>query len=128
MTELGPTLKISIWAAAIIAASALLIFFARIHHKKLSIERKLAKQNYLKALEYFLDNPDDGAAKKECFRLGDEYFHFKLPDYFYYPIPDFDSHIDHIDNHKLREELINQDIEKALAARKEAGPEKKIPA
>jgi hypothetical protein len=86
------------------------VLLFEIHEVEEEIEKDKAKREYNRALKYYLKHPSDLKAKKDCYDKGDKFYRFKIPDFFSYPLPDFDTNIEYLDHKKMREDLINKDL------------------
>ncbi len=100
-------------AALVIAFRASVLLF-EIHEVEEERDKEKAKLEYEKAIKYYLKHPSDLKAKKECYDKGDKYYRFKIPDFFSYPLPDFDTHIEYLDHYKMREDLVTKDLSQRL--------------
>ncbi|RLA63783.1 MAG: hypothetical protein DRQ88_08010 [Epsilonproteobacteria bacterium] len=111
----------SIYWIEILLAIAVVTLMARVgyltfkmHEQHLEAKKESMQEEYEHALENFIQHPHDHKAKEDAYKKGDAYFKLKIPDYFEYPLPDFDTHIDYIDNRKVRKELVQKDIDKKM--------------
>lgn len=95
-------------------------FLGNYQEKRLRQERDSAEREYREALRLYLENKESIEAKEQCYRKGDIYFSFKVPDYFQYPFLDFDYNADFVDNRGLREEMVRDDINEELGKEKSA--------
>ena len=96
----------------LVAKVAYLAF--KIHEHHMELKHESMKEEYEHAVENFVEHPQDHKAKEDAFKKGDAYFKLKVPDYFEYPLPDFDTHVEYIDNRKIRKELVEEDISKKM--------------
>jgi len=103
---------------ALVAKIGYLLFKIHEHHQEL--QHETMREEYNHAIENFVHHPNDYKAKEEVYKKGDAYFKLKVPDYFEYPLPDFDTHVEYIDNRKIRKELVDKDIDNKLHHQKAA--------
>ena len=106
-------------AALVIAFRASVLLF-EIHEVEDELEKERAKMEYEKALKYYLKHPSNLKAKKICYDKGDKYYRHSLPDFFSYPLPDFDTHVEFLDHQKEREKLVTKDLDQRMRERKKA--------
>lgn len=67
--------------------------------------------DYDRALNECILHPENKELFQNCLEKGDLFFKFKIPDFFNYPIPVQDAHVEFIDNRKVREEMVKKDLE-----------------
>jgi len=120
MAEAVYYLEIIIGAVALVLAFRVSVLLFEIHEVEDEKHKKMAKHEYEKALKYYLKHPSDLKAKKECYEKGDKFYRFKIPDFFSYPLPDYDTHIEYLDHQKMREDLVTKDISQKTERRKKA--------
>lgn len=95
-------------------------FVGNYQEKRFRRERDSAEREYREALRLYFENKESGPAKERCYRKGDIYFSYKVPDYFQYPFLDSDYNADFVDNRALREEMVRDDINEELGKEKSA--------
>lgn len=106
-------------AALVIAFRASVLLF-EIHEVEDELAKEKAKLEYDKAIKYYLKHPSDLKAKKACYDKGDVFYRFKVPDFFSYPLPDFDTHVEYLDHKKVREDLVTKDLSRKMGQSKKA--------
>jgi hypothetical protein len=80
-------------------------------------EIQLAKEKYAAEIEYdralndCVTHPENKELFSKCLEKGDLFLRFKVPDYFNYPLPDQESHVEFVDNRQVREEIVKKDLE-----------------
>jgi len=120
MAEAVYYLEFIIGAFALVLAFRVSVLLFDIHEEEDEKSKIIAKHEYEKALKYYLKHPSDLKAKKECYEKGDKFYRFKIPDFFSYPLPDYDTHIEYLDHQKMREDLVTKDISQSTERRKKA--------
>jgi hypothetical protein len=106
-------------AALVIAFRASVLLF-EIHEVEDEIAKERARVEYEKAIKYYLKHPTDLKAKKACYDKGDIFYRLKVPDFFSYPLPDFDTHVEYLDHQKVREDLVTKDLSLKMEKKKKA--------
>jgi len=109
---------LALFTVVIAAKVGYLVYKIHEHHEELKHETM--KEEYECAVENFIIHPRDHQAKEDVYQKGDAYFKLKIPDYFEYPLPDFDTHVEYIDNRKIRRELVEKDIDQKMHYQKAA--------
>ena len=113
-------LKVIVGLLGAFAFFKIVSFLGNYQEKRFRRECDSAEREYREALRVYLENKDSGPAKERCYRKGDIYFSYKVPDYFQYPLLDFDYNPDFVDNRALREEMVTDDINEELGKEKSA--------
>jgi hypothetical protein len=120
MAEAVYYLEILFGLAALVIAFRASVLLFEIHEVEDEMAKERAKREYQKALSYYKKHPSDLKAKKACYEKGDIYYRFKIPDFFSYPLPDFDTHVEYLDHAKAREDLITKDLSERMESLKKA--------
>ena len=98
---------LAIWFAALFVMN---VYYR--YRRERNRELHDAEVTYEMALEYYHDHPDDMEAKERCYRCGEAYYEYEIPDYFNYPMSEYNGiYIEPIDNSKLRHDCVTKDIE-----------------
>lgn len=109
---------VSLMALVVAFRASVLLF--EIHEIQEEREKVIAQKAYEQAIEKYLKNPSSITAKKDCYEKGEKFYRFKVPDFFSYPLPDFDTHIEFLDHQKIREDLVTKDLVEKMNAQKKA--------
>jgi len=120
MTEAVYYLEILLGLAALAIAFKASVLLFEIHEVEDEIAKERARLEYEKALKYYLKHPSDLKAKKTCYDKGDLFYRFKIPDFFSYPLPDFDTNVEYLDHRKAREDLVTKDLSQRMQQGKKA--------
>lgn len=120
MAEAVYYIEIIFGLAALVIAFRVSVLLFEIHEIEEEKAKEKAKLEYEKALKYYLKHPSDLKAKKTCYEKGEKFYKFKVPDFFSYPLPDFDTNVEYLDHKKVREELINKDLSQRMGEEKKA--------
>ena len=120
MTEAVYYLEIIFGLAALVIAFRASVLLFEIHEVEEEVAKEKAKLEYQKALRYYQKHPSDLKAKKACYEKGDLYYRFRVPDFFSYPLPDYDTHVEYLDHTKVREDLVTKDLSERTKSFKKA--------
>jgi hypothetical protein len=80
-------------------------------------EIEMAKEKYAAEIEYdralndCVLHPENKDLYSKCLEKGDLFLRFNIPDYFNYPLPEQESHVEFMDNRQVREEIVKKDLE-----------------
>jgi len=97
---------LAIWFATLFVMN----LFYRYKRERMS-ELHHAEVDYESALDYYHDHPDDVKAKDRCYYYGEKYYKFEIPDYFNYPMSEYNGiYIEPVDNTKLRHDCVTKDL------------------
>ena len=107
-------IEILLGAVVVVLVAKVAYLAFKIHEHHVEMKHETMKEEYEDAVENFIEHPRDLKVQEEAYKKGDAYFKLKVPDYFEYPLPDFDTHIEYIDNRKIRKELVEKDIDKKM--------------
>jgi hypothetical protein len=120
MAEAVYYIEIVFGLVALVLAFRASVLLFEIHEVEEEKAKEQARLEYEKALRYYKKHPSDLKAKKACYEKGDKFYRFKIPDFFSYPLPDFDTHVEYLDHKKAREDLVNKDLSERLGEQKKA--------
>ena len=107
-------LRVVLGFAGVVLILKIVFFFGDYQERKFLKGKKKALEDYEESVANYLKNRGDHEALEVCRRKGDIYFSFRIPDTFPLPILDFEEDAPFVDNRVLREQLVNEDIEKRL--------------
>jgi len=120
MAEAVYYIEIIFGLVALVLAFRASVLLFEIHEVEEEKAKEEARLEYEKALNFYLKNPSDLKAKKACFEKGEKFYKFKVPDFFSYPLPDFDTHVEYLDHKKVREDLVKKDLSERMGNQKKA--------
>lgn len=104
---------IEIFLGVVVLGLALRGFYSwsKVQEIQMQREKYTAMIEYDRSLNECVLHPENKELYLTCLEKGDLFFKFNIPDYFNYPIPDHDAHVEFIDNRTLREEMVKKDLE-----------------
>ena len=88
---------------------------AMLYLKKSDLKDKVeAQKEYHSAIKNLSEDPGNDDLLEECYRLGDKYFSYVVPDVYSSPLPGYGLFVETISNSEERKKLIDKDINDAL--------------